>query len=373
MQRNENNAADRRLAFITNAGYLPQNAGGAQWATHELLEELHAAGWSIRAIVADRQRRTGSLHRAWRKAMDVVSGPTLDQSVSSRYTIERYAKFTGLVRAQIARGGQPRQPLCVMTDLGVGGRLNDRLRLLAKLGAPKNLLWLHSASKHDLQSVRDLAIEFRLVVGSRFIASLAEEVVGVTPFVLHPMPAHSLVEKPESQGKYITLVNIHEAKGAHLLPAIARAMPEQRFLAIEGGWPDSNPAVMLRALRDVPNITVVPNTKSMDEVYARTRVLLAPSQVPEAFGRVVPEAFAFGVPVVSSALGAAPEIVSGGGLLVSQFDSPQAYVDCLRRLLEDSESFAAYRRNTRRVLQQLAAAKQSQLEDLLKWMEAPVI
>jgi glycosyltransferase involved in cell wall biosynthesis len=59
----------------------------------------------------------------------------------------------------------------------------------------------------------------------------------------------------------------------------------------------------------------------MRRIYARTRILLAPSLWEEGWGRVISEAQISGIPVLASNRGGLPESVGPGGLLVAH-DAP---------------------------------------------------
>src|SRR5207253_4200048 len=71
----------------------------------------------------------------------------------------------------------------------------------------------------------------------------------------------------------------------------------------------------------------------------RARALLVPSRWYEGAPRVVLEAYAAGVPVLASRIGALPELVEDGesGLLAAPDDVP-AWRAALERLSDDAES-----------------------------------
>ena len=64
-------------------------------------------------------------------------------------------------------------------------------------------------------------------------------------------------------------------------------------------------------------------------------VVVAPSCLPEQYGRVLAEAMACGKVVIASDTGAYPELVGGCGIIVPQAD-PQALASVLRQVLVDS-------------------------------------
>lgn len=90
----------------------------------------------------------------------------------------------------------------------------------------------------------------------------------------------------------IALINLTQAKGGNLLWELAGLMPERRFLAVRGAY--GNQIVHQRH-----NVEMVAHTPDVvEQVYARTRVLLVPSQY-ESWGRVAIEAACSGIPVIA--------------------------------------------------------------------------
>ena len=95
----------------------------------------------------------------------------------------------------------------------------------------------------------------------------------------------------------------------------------------------------------------------MNPIYRHTRILLAPSQWIEAWGRVVTEAQFCGIPAVTSDSGGLPEAVGDGGIVIPRdapindwitaiqglYENPQRWADLSARALGQSEVYAAYR------------------------------
>ncbi|WP_409345830.1 glycosyltransferase family 4 protein [Paenibacillus sp. MBLB4367] len=71
--------------------------------------------------------------------------------------------------------------------------------------------------------------------------------------------------------------------------------------------------------------------KRMHEVYRIGDCMVCPSQKHEAFGLVIVESMACGVPTVASRIGGIPEIIRNGenGLLVSDFRNPHAFAKAI--------------------------------------------
>jgi len=134
--------------------------------------------------------------------------------------------------------------------------------------------------------------------GGREATRLSLPVYGSVPF-----PRYENFE----QG-YVTLINACAVKGLPIFLQLARALPQVAFATV-AGW--GTTAVDRAALAALPNVKLLSPTDDMDEIYSRTRVLLAPSLCDEGFGLVVVEAMLRGVPVLASDLGGLPEAKLG--------------------------------------------------------------
>jgi hypothetical protein len=108
----------------------------------------------------------------------------------------------------------------------------------------------------------------------------------------------------------IMLINMSPIKGSDVFVQLAERMPDLPFLAVSS-W--ASDAEMHRRLAALPNVTLSPPVPHdrMHDLYCRSRILLAPTIIPEAFGMVVVEAMLRGVPVLASDSGGLPEAKLG--------------------------------------------------------------
>ena len=83
-----------------------------------------------------------------------------------------------------------------------------------------------------------------------------------------------------------------------MLCALARRLPAVAFAAVATQWTDARTRARLAAL---PNVTVLEADADVDRIFARTRVLLAPSLWQEACPLVVTEGMLRAIPVVAEA------------------------------------------------------------------------
>jgi glycosyltransferase involved in cell wall biosynthesis len=163
------------------------------------------------------------------------------------------------------------------------------------------------------------------VVNSEWMASQLSW-AGTTVLVRPPVDAGTYQTTP---GTLVTQINLTPGKGAPLFWEVARQMPGTGFLAVKGSYGEQViPPVV------PPNVTVLDcmdGRLMRDDVYARTRILMVPSNY-ESWGRVATEAMCSGIPVIAhQAEGALVENLGGAAIWASR-DNPAEWVTQIRRL-----------------------------------------
>lgn len=132
-----------------------------------------------------------------------------------------------------------------------------------------------------------------------------------------------------------TLINVTSAKGASTFYDLARSMPARPFLGVVGayGVPDR------RSARKLRNVELIENTPNIvNDVYARTRVVLMPSAY-ESWGRVAVEAACSGIPTIAAPTPGLVEALGSAGLFVEPRDLKR-YRGYLERLFDDADFYA---------------------------------
>jgi glycosyltransferase involved in cell wall biosynthesis len=104
------------------------------------------------------------------------------------------------------------------------------------------------------------------------------------------------------------MVNPCSYKGISIFTAVALSLPAERFAAVPT-WGTSAEDRM--ALTQIPNVMMLKSSPNIDDIFARTKVLLVPSLWGEAFGQIVVEAMLRSIPVLASNAGGLPEAKLG--------------------------------------------------------------
>ncbi len=161
-----------------------------------------------------------------------------------------------------------------------------------------------------------------LVAQSAGIVAVSETMAGYIERELHraaavihppiygqgPFPNHACFDRG-----LINMINPCAVKGLSLFLEISRELPAHEF-GVVPGW--GTTAEDRRALASRPNIRFLPNARHIDDVLARTRILLMPSLWYEGFGLIVMEAMLRAIPVISSDAGGLTEAKRGTGYVI---------------------------------------------------------
>lgn len=130
------------------------------------------------------------------------------------------------------------------------------------------------------------------------------------------------VERDPRVADSVTLVNLNAEKGALLFWDMAAAEPGRRFLGVVGAH--GAQVTAHPRLGSLPNVDVVGPlhpTRMGPAVWARTRVLVAPSSI-ESWGMAAVEALCSGIPVVAHPTPGLQESLGAAGTFVDRANLP---------------------------------------------------
>lgn len=207
-----------------------------------------------------------------------------------------------------------------------------------------------TATRQQLQRGISLA-----VYNSRWMAEEFADLNVPSVTIRPPVAVADYATKP---GDCITLINLFEPKGPKTFYALAERFPERQFLAVHGAYG-------AQVVRDLPNVEHVPHIdgdRMRDEVYARTKILLVPSDY-ESWGRVGIEAFCSGIPVVAHPTPGLVESLGSAGIFANRRDI-DAWETAINGLLKPRNYTAASKKAKAR------AAELDPTQDLELWVSA---
>jgi glycosyltransferase involved in cell wall biosynthesis len=131
----------------------------------------------------------------------------------------------------------------------------------------------------------------------------------------------------------VTFVNPVPEKGVEKALAIAALCPDIPFRFVKAWRLASKAASQLeRKINSLANVDLVERSRDMRTIYRETKILLVPSQCAETWGRVATEAHYSGIPILASRVGALPESVGPGGILVDPEAPACVWADELKQM-----------------------------------------
>jgi glycosyltransferase involved in cell wall biosynthesis len=154
-----------------------------------------------------------------------------------------------------------------------------------------------------------------VVAIGRHMAAYIERELGRPATVIHP-PIYGHGPFPNLarfDHGLITMINPCAVKGISIFLDAASRLPAHEF-GVVLGW--GTTAEDRHDLLRLPNVHILPNARNIDDIFARTRILLMPSLWYEGFGLTVMEAMLRGIPVISSDAGGLKEAKRGTGYVI---------------------------------------------------------
>jgi glycosyltransferase involved in cell wall biosynthesis len=160
--------------------------------------------------------------------------------------------------------------------------------------------------------------------------------------------------------KYVTLINHNLLKGGDLLIELAKAMPDVQFCGVAGGY--------FEQLRDysVKNITYLPATHRIKDIYADTSILLMPS-MNESFGRCAIEAACSGIPTIAHPTDGLQEALGDKGIYCNR-NNIEEWITEIRKLLSDAEYYELQSKTAferAKTLEQITDMQMQELEQMM--------
>jgi glycosyltransferase involved in cell wall biosynthesis len=317
------------ILLATAHPYIPEMAGGMQNSSMSLAQGLQRRGHNVSVL-------SGLIGQGWlgfrARALMKATGAKAAKDLHLGFPVWR-AWFVWEAAAYVAERERP-DVVVVMARKPV--RVAEAFR---SLGLPI-VMWLLDVEFKDHEGAFERLGDVLCVANSRFTAGRYNARYGVNPRVIHPIfkPKEYIVETTR---RNVTFINPNPAKGLSIAVELARHCPEIPFQFVEA-WPldGIQRAALMNDLASLPNVTFCTSVRDMRQIYGTARILLAPSQWEEGYGRVATEAHFSGIPVLASDRGGLPEAVGDGGVLLGATEPVERWVRELRRLWNDNTYYS---------------------------------
>jgi glycosyltransferase involved in cell wall biosynthesis len=327
-----------RILFVNPRVYLPQLLGGVETTTFDLCRQLTLMGHET-AVMSQIGR--GDAIWFFNRLKSYLTGRLFPRGDYRGMPVYRgYGHKTGL--GPVIADFRP-------DALVVSGGADESFELVVQCrgtGLPTVFYF------HELNTLRRLKTPALLegvtfVANSAYTARAVLEVLGRGAAVVPPLVDREAYRLTSTR-RHVTMVNPRRIKGGQTAFDLARACPDIAFMFVEA-WHTKDEFVggLREAARAMPSVTWRKPTLDMRSVYASTRILLAPSEWEETWGRVVTEAHAAGIPVLARAYAGLPESVGRGGILMAPDASLAEWTQALRSMWDDHALYEVLVQRTR--------------------------
>ena len=322
--------------IVNSHAYLPQRTGGSEVSTHEICLELTKKGLTPAVACTIKPYDLTWLRfklAAFFQNSDAPHSKFCGYRVYRGWNISKY----------IANTIEDFKPDGII----INGTMHIPSLIIEEcMSRSANVFYYIRDTNFDSHGFKGarFAENLKFIANSSFTASVLREQFGNTATVIPPI-VNSSRYRTVLDPAYVLLVNPEPMKGGHLAVDIAASRPDIPFLFVQT-WPDSKTlqSVAKRAER-LSNISWIRPVKDMRKIYRGAKILLVPSQVTEAWGRVITESQASGIPAVASNLGGVPEALSSGGILVEPDASTEVWVRALDVLWDHPEIWKTFSAN----------------------------
>jgi glycosyltransferase involved in cell wall biosynthesis len=312
-----------RILFATTHKHLPELRGGMEINTHELARAFIAANHTVGVLCGLAGFGTvGYVARAKMKLLR-QSAPC-DRALG--YPVWRTWDPVPAVAA-VAAAFKPE----VVIVQG-GADFNALVRACLPLNVPL-VCYLHTEDRLPLPDDLRASRALHFVVNSAFTKSIHPE--KTIDAIFRPLMARAdyAVESNRSSALF---VNPAPHKGLGVVMALAASRPDVPFLFV------ANRHTLERQVIDLshhPNVRMIGPFADMRQAYRRAKLVLAPSQWIETWGRVVSEAQFSGIPALASGNGGLPEAVGPGGICVNAAAPAEDWLAAFSALWDDDARY----------------------------------
>lgn len=320
-----------RVLFATDYIHFPQGGGGGERNTHEICLAMRRHGVVpavMSGLYADRSRLT---------LVNRLKRGLLTRHQYPRDTGCGYPVFRGWAPSGAAEVAGRFRPDVVVVQSTHPASL---LRAFTQLKLP-TVAYQHEVEELDhFRELTGMGVHF--LSNSDFTAQRMLDQLGIRSKVVLPLIDRRHYETAR-QPERVLFVNTHTRKGVDVAFAVAERRPDIQF-DFTKAWSHKPPVIadLDRRAKAAGNVTLHDPVRDMRPLYRRARVLLAPSQWEETWGRVATEAHINGIPVVGSNRGGLPQAIGPGGIILEADAPVDEWVGALSDLWDDPERYAAY-------------------------------
>lgn len=319
-----------RILFVNGYAFLPQIVGGIEVSTLDLCRSLQTLGHETAVLCT-----LIAGDALWLKNRIAAKLLKKEFPMDRRYGMRIYRGWSSIRGLQEVT--QQERPDAIVVQ---GGLINS-YEIAAECVRQGFLTFYYT---HDVGVIKsgctlpDMT-GVNWIANSHFTAQVLNDHLGVSSTIIPPI-FHADNYRVKNTGNYVTMINPRPEKGGHIAVRMAELCPDIPFKLVEA-WNSQHPDVLELKARatKLHNVQWLKAQTDMQKIYSDTRVLLAPSQCEETWGRVVTEAQFSGIPVLASHIGALPETTGRGGMVISPTAPIEEWVNTLQNSFFDQRKY----------------------------------
>jgi glycosyltransferase involved in cell wall biosynthesis len=315
-----------RILFVTTNKHLPELRGGMEVNTHQLSLALIERGHAVGVLCG--LAGVGIAGNAARLRSKLLRDPCPVDRFLGYPTWRSYDSIPHMGRVVE----------CFRPDTLViqGGAEFDRMLLACLATGLPTVCYLHTQDRLPLAQHVLEHPNVSFIANSTFTRSMHPEkrFLGV---VLPIVPREDYTTS--TNRSVAVFINPVRYKGLDIVLALAEGRHDVSFLfVINRGYSNQDQQAQT-SWRHLRNVIVEGPINDMRRVYRRAKLVVAPSQWLETWGRVATEAHFSGIPVLASNSGGLPEAVGPGGICLPTDAPASDWLNTFSKMWDDAELY----------------------------------
>jgi len=319
-----------RILFIPHHAFPPQVYGGIETATLDICNSLLQRRVQP-LVLAELQHKDGLWLR--NRIESAITGRLFPKDWLCRFPVYRgWRSLTGI--REVAQACKPDAVVVQARNVESYDLAIESVRL----GLP-TFYYVHDVGVFNRLPSGPEMTRIHWLANSRFTARGIKKTTGITADIV-PVLTRAELYKTQPLRRTVTMINPRPLKGGYIALQLAQLCPDIPFLLVEA-W-QNNPSdvqALKQRFSHLKNVEWMPTRRDMRPIYSQTRILLMPSQCEETWGRVITEAHYSGIPAIASDIGALPDTLGPGGLLVDPKAPIEQWAKTLRSLWDDHNRY----------------------------------
>lgn len=183
-----------------------------------------------------------------------------------------------------------------------------------------------------------------LIANSRYTADIAKEWYNATAITVYPSVELEKYRVDGGETNHILFIGRGKKyKGIEILLKIAGKLKNKDFLVV-----GIHNRIIRNEIKNYRNVKYLGWVDGMQQIYAQTKIHLAPRVWPEPFGRICIETGINGIPTIASNIGGLPEAVGSGGILIDDIYNMDKWVAAIQSLDNDDALYNRLSENAKK-------------------------